>query len=127
MVREETKYPFDYTLKFTIKTSQNKVALKVRIPAGMRIMSASESYVEEDGFIVIDKKWNGEENVQITFMPEVVIHKDINDESYFSFGPIVLALPIKAIETRTKSYPVKGFYDLKHYNSSRCISTLVSL
>jgi DUF1680 family protein len=114
IVREETKYPFDYTLRFMIKTSQNKFALKVRIPAGMRIDTVSENYLEDDGFIIIDKKWNGEENLHITFIPEVVIHKDINDETYFSFGPLVLALPIEAIETRTKSYPVKGFYDWNH-------------
>lgn len=114
IIQERTNYPYDYSFTFAITTSQNTFSLKIRKPVGISHFSGSEKYVEEDGYIVIHKTWNGDEEVRIIFMPEVVKHQDINNETYFTYGALVLALPIRYIETKTKAYPVKGFYDLSH-------------
>jgi DUF1680 family protein len=113
-LEEATDYPYGYSFTFNITTSKNKFALKIRKPEGTTKFSVSENFSEEDGFIVINKTWNGKQSVQITFFPEVIKHQDINNETYFTYGGIVLALPIADIETKTKSYPVEGFYDLSN-------------
>jgi DUF1680 family protein len=113
-VKESTNYPYDYTLRYTITTADNRFVLKIRKPEGIAKLLVSQPYSEEDGFVLIDKTWNGEEVVEVTFHPEVVTHRDINQEVYFSYGAMVLALPIEAMETKTKSYPIKGFDDLNH-------------
>jgi DUF1680 family protein len=113
-VKESTDYPYGYSFTFKVSTSKNKFALKIRKPEGTTKFSVSENFSEEDGFIVINKTWNGKQSVQITFLPEVIKHQDINNETYFTYGGIVLALPIEFIETKTKPFPVDGFYDLSH-------------
>ncbi len=117
-VKESTNYPYDYAFKFTVTTTDNRFALKIRKPEGVSKVVVSKPYTEEDGFILIDKTWNGEEVVEMTFHPEVVKHLDVNNEVYFTYGAMVLALPMEAIETKTKSYPISGFYDLNHVPAS---------
>lgn len=113
-VKVMTNYPYDYSFKFTITATQNKFALKIRKPEGVSKFSVSQSYSEKDGFIILNKTWNGEQEVKITFAPEVLKQEDVNGEIYFTYGATVLALPIANIETKTKSYPIKGFYDFNH-------------
>lgn len=113
-VKESTRYPEENTIRFTVTASQNNFALKIRKPEGISKFSVSESYTEEDGFIVLTKTWNGKHTIQITYVPEVVTHTDINNETYFMYGASVLALPVAGIETKTKSYPIKGFYDINY-------------
>jgi hypothetical protein len=42
------------------------------------------------------------------------LRQDINDENYFTYGALVLALPIESVEEKTKTFPVPGFYNLKY-------------
>jgi len=113
-VISDTQYPSTYDFKFTVTTTQNNFQLKIRKPKGIKKIAVSENYVEEDGFIVISKTWNGTQTVEITFIPEVVKHEDGNHETYFTYGGTVLALPISSNETKTKTYPIRGFYDFSH-------------
>lgn len=110
----DTQFPLAYDFKFTVTTVQNNFLLKIRIPQGVSQFSVSESYSEEDGSIVINKTWNGTQTITITFYPEVVKHLDGNQETYFTYGGLVLALPIASVETKTKTYPIKGFYNFSH-------------
>lgn len=110
----DTQFPLAYDFRFTVTTIQNNFLLKIRIPQGLSKFSVSESYSEKDGFIVINKTWNGTQTINITFYPEVVKHLDGNQETYFTYGGLVLALPIASVETKTKTYPIKGFYDFSH-------------
>jgi DUF1680 family protein len=113
-VISDTQYPSTYDFKFTVTTTQNNFQLKIRKPQGITKISVSEKYTEEDGFIVISKNWTGTQTVEITFIPEVVKHEDGNHETYFTYGGTVLALPIASVETKTKTYAIKGFYDFNH-------------
>ncbi len=110
----DTQYPSANSFKYTVTTTQNNFQLKIRKPQGLSKIAVSESYTEEDGFIVISKTWNGTQTVDITFYPEVVKHEDGNHETYFTYGGTVLALPIASVEIKTKTYPIKGFYDFSH-------------
>ncbi|HEX2628785.1 MAG TPA: hypothetical protein VHM26_07235, partial [Chitinophagaceae bacterium] len=88
--------------------------LKIRIPAWAKKFSVNEKYKQENGFIVIRKKWNGKQTIQLEFFPEVKTGQDINKEYYFSYGPLVLAHSIKAVAASTKTYPLPGFTDLSY-------------
>lgn len=113
-VKEITNYPFEYTVRFEVTAGDAAFALKVRKPEWATKFSVSTDYEMEDGFIVIDQTWKGSQTVQVEFIPEVVVRQDINNENYFTYGALVLALPLEAVETRTKTFPVPGFYNLTY-------------
>lgn len=50
----------------------------------------------------------------VNFNAEVLPQTDINGETYFTWGALVLATPIESVEEKTKSWPVPGFYNLKY-------------
>lgn len=54
-IRQRTNYPYDYRVSYTVTSPENKFALKIRKPEWAGRISVSESYKEEDGFIVIDR------------------------------------------------------------------------
>ncbi|MFN8340249.1 MAG: glycoside hydrolase family 127 protein [Cyclobacteriaceae bacterium] len=111
-VKETTGYPNDNKIALEVTATQNRFKLKIRKPAWATKISVSEKFSEEDGFIVIDNIWDGTRQVQLSFIPEVIIQRDINGETYFTYGSQVLAVPFESVEQRTKSYPITGFYDL---------------
>ena len=113
VVDEQTNYPFENTFRFVV-TADSRFALKIRKPDWVKKFTVSESYREADGFIVIDKTWKGTENVDVNFNAEVLPQTDINGETYFTWGALVLAAPIESVEEKTKSWPVPGFYNLKY-------------
>ncbi|RYY33794.1 MAG: hypothetical protein EOP46_15395, partial [Sphingobacteriaceae bacterium] len=120
-VNEVTAYPNNNVIKFEV-TANTKFALKIRKPDWAEEYKINTKYTEEDGFIVIDKAWNGKQIVEITFVPKLKVNRDINNEVYFSYGANVLAMPINATESKGKSYPVPGFFDY-HY-SPKSLSVL---
>lgn len=113
-INEKTNYPFGNTITFEVEGQKASFAIKIRKPSWADKFSVSESYKEENGFIIIQKKWSGKQTVMIKFFPEVKTEQDANNEYYFTYGPLVLAHSIKAITDTTKYYPLPGFYDLKY-------------
>lgn len=114
VIEEVTEYPFENRIRFNVKAEGQRFGLWVRKPLWASRFSVSESYREEDGFIVIDRVWPSNGFVEIEFHPEVVERKDVNGEHYFTFGALVLAHPIEAKEFRTKTHPLPGYFDLKY-------------
>ncbi len=122
-IRETTSYPFDFTINFEIEVEHPvEFTLKIRKPGWSKAVTADISFKEEKRFIVIHKKWKGKETFQITFTPALKVNRTHDREVYFSYGPLVLALPIEAEEIITKKYNIPEFYDthyrpisLKHY------------
>jgi len=116
-----TSYPHDFTIQYKVTARQQVFSLKIRVPEGVGSFKVSEAYTLENGFIVIRKQWNGTENVQVDFSPLMAKHQDVNGETFFTYGLLVLAAKIESIETRTKAYAVEGFYDLNHAPKSLVI------
>lgn len=112
-IKEQTNYPFENTIRFEI-TADAAFALKIRKPDWVTAFSVSESYTEEDGFIVIEKTWKGVQTVEVQFNPGVMVREDINKEKYFTYGALVLARPIPSVEEQGKSFPIPGFYNYKY-------------
>lgn len=113
VIKEKTNYPFENTIQFEV-TANTTFALKIRKPDWAKTITLSEAYQEEDGFMVIDKIWSGTQTITLQFNPEAVVREDINHEKYFTYGALVLARPIEALEEQGKSFPVPGFYNYKY-------------
>jgi DUF1680 family protein len=114
-IKEITSYPYDFSVSFEI-TANDPVnfALKIRKPAWTNSVKLNVPFTEETGFIRIKKEWKGMERVTIEFEPIITINTSFDNEVYFSYGPLVLAHPIEAIETKTKEYGIKDMFDT-HY------------
>ncbi|HVZ97943.1 MAG TPA: beta-L-arabinofuranosidase domain-containing protein [Chitinophagaceae bacterium] len=114
-VEENTSYPFGNTIEFKIHADQPvPFNLKIRKPAWADTFSVSESYKEENGFIVINKIWKGNEKIVINFYPQPEVKKDLNNEYYFTYGALVLAHPVEATAAITRNYPLAGFHDFSY-------------
>lgn len=110
-----TAYPFKNNITFHVKAKGQSFELWVRKPGWVRTYSVSESYRDEDGFIKIGKRqWEGDNTIKIAFQPEVMTHRDINGEYYFTYGAMVLAHPKDAQEHKTKTHPIPGYFDFKY-------------
>lgn len=114
MIKEQTNFPFENIIEFEVTASDLDFALKIRKPDWVSKLFVNADYEVEDGFIVIDQKWNGTQTVTVKFEPEVEVRKDINGENYFTYGALVLALPIEGVEEKTKAFPIPGFNNLKY-------------
>lgn len=119
-VKERTSYPFDNTIEFEIDAVNLRFDLKIRKPSWATRFSVSEHFEEKNGFIVIRKTWNGRQTVKLQFFLQPEVQQDGNGEFYFTYGPLVLAHPLKALATQTKSFPLEGYYDL-HYRPEQLI------
>lgn len=112
-INEITGYPYDNNFQFEV-TVEKPVwfTLKIRKPAWVKNIAANFNYDEKDGFMVILKKWEGTENLVFEYEAGIKRHS-LEDETWFSYGELVLALPIEAIEIPDRKY-ADGFQDFMY-------------
>lgn len=113
VIRELTNYPYENNIRFEV-TSDVEFALKIRKPYWATNAVVSEKFKEEDGYIVIDKKWSGTQIIDVKFDAKFSTQEDVNGEKYFSYGALVLARSIEGIEEKGKSFPIPGYYNYKY-------------
>ncbi|RYD86519.1 MAG: hypothetical protein EOP54_30250, partial [Sphingobacteriales bacterium] len=90
-VNEVTEYPNNNTIAFEVTAANAAFDLKIRKPDWVNKFTVNTKYREEDGFIIISKKWNGKQTIKVDFTPEVKVNHDLNNEVYFTYGALVLA------------------------------------
>jgi DUF1680 family protein len=109
-----TEYPYENTFTFKIlNPNYAQPIIKIRKPSWASKVITNESYVLENDFIVIDRKFGKEDTIQIEFTTEIQIKEDSNKEKYFSYGALFYAKPITAIEKKGKTY-FNNFMDLTY-------------
>ncbi len=113
-VTQNTSYPYENRIEFIINAKNISFDLKIRKPEWVTAFHCSVPYTEQDGFIIISKKWGKKDKVVIEFAAETKVKTDNKGEYYFQYGGLVLAHEITAEEKITKTYPVKGFADLTY-------------
>ncbi len=114
-IKEITDYPFKHNINFEITLEQpTRFILKIRKPEWAKEIVTFENYTLRDDFIVIDRLWNKNDKVNISFPAEVLIKQNLNEEYYFMYGPLVLAHPIKSVATTTKLFALPGFKDIQY-------------
>ena len=114
-IEEITNYPFRHNLTFRINAEQPAhFILKIRKPEWAGKIISSEKYSIKNGFIIIDKLWNKNDSINISFPTEVLVKEDPKKEFYFIYGPLVLAHPIESVSTTTKVFSLPGFKNIQY-------------
>ncbi|MBK7212750.1 MAG: glycoside hydrolase family 127 protein [Bacteroidales bacterium] len=109
-----TEYPYQNHFVFKME-SEGPISfqLKIRKPEWVKSVSTKEKYNTEDGFLVFERAFSKNDQIELDFDAEVIVTEDINQEKYFSYGAMVFARPIEATEHKGRIYAA-GFEDLTY-------------
>ncbi|MCP9768608.1 hypothetical protein EGI22_11845 [Lacihabitans sp. LS3-19] len=113
-IEEITEYPYKNEFKFKI-TGEKAIGfkLKIRKPEWVKNIITREKFSIEDGYIVIEREFQKNDEFSINFTTYIAIKEDLNKEKYFKYGAIVYAKPIASISEIGKSY-ADAFNDLTY-------------
>jgi len=112
-ITEETGYPYTFTVTLRLELSEPvDMVLKLRKPSWVTDYRINAPACEKDNYIVVQRLWQNGDELVVEFHPRINVHRDINGEYYFTYGPLVLAHPITAQPVEIKKYPLAGFRDL---------------
>jgi uncharacterized protein len=109
---ENTQYPYQNSFEFKVK-AQKSFILKIRKPAWVENLTCNVAYEVENGYLKIKVK-AGETAIKLAFETSVIRHTFGEKENYFSYGSLIYAHPMAGQEETAKTFPVKGFEDLKY-------------
>lgn len=113
-IEEITEYPFKNKFTFKIYNPKNgNFKMKIRKPSWATQIETMEKFTEENGFIVLDRKFSKEDQVEIEFKALIIIKEDASHEKYFTYGAQVFAKSIAASEHKGKTYN-GDFYDVTY-------------
>jgi len=113
-IENVTGYPYQNSFIFKIKMDKPAtIKIKIRKPGWVEEIITDETYMLEDDFLIIERKFRKKDNITLEFKTSVKIHHDINHEKYFTYGALVFAHPIPSKQSTTKEY-LKGFDDLSY-------------
>lgn len=98
-IREETEYPFDGKIRFTIKAEGPvKFPLRLRIPAwaaGAKIKAGGDTIPAQPGQVaVLDRTWKPGETIKLDLPMEIRIEERFNKAAAVRRGPLYFALRI---------------------------------
>jgi len=114
-INTDTSYPFEDEVRMTVTTEKPvEFSIRLRIPTwpgNTRVDAPGAEVRQENGWQIVSKKWKKGDRITLSFAPEIVQKKSPNGEIFWRRGPLVYALPIPAVNTPTKKYPVEGFCD----------------
>lgn len=115
-IEEITKYPFENSIKYNIKVSEKcNFNLILRKPSWCKTYHISGDNIkvnEVDNTIVINKMWEKSNTIEIKFDYTIEINKDLLEDKYLSYGPLVFAMELKDKEKCEKKYKLDGFNDM---------------
>lgn len=112
-IGEKTGYPFSNRFTFHISLGRSiEFTLRVRKPSWVKRLLVSESYREENGYLLIRKKWKKQNSVKLEFFAEPQVRFTGENECYITSGALVYALPVKSRNVVSKKYPIAGYADI---------------
>ena len=123
-IEQQTNYPFELNIHFKISIDQPEAfELRFRQPrwAKDQVMPLKVSGAEvsrRDNLWIVNKLWQDGDEISLSFEAEVKLHQDAQQDYYFTYGPLLYALPIEAKREVHKTHPVEGFHDL-YYTSEQ--------
>lgn len=113
-IEEITEYPFKNKFIFKIFNPKNSLfKLKIRKPIWATKIISNYAYTEKNGFLLFDRKFGKQDQINIEFKASIIVKEDANHEKYFTYGALVYAKSIAAIEQKGKIYKGK-FYDVNY-------------
>lgn len=113
-IENVTNYPNENQFDFKIKLEQpTTFTIKIRKPNWVTKIITTEKYSIEDNYIIIERKFEKSDSIQLKFDAEVVVNKDPNNNHYFSYGALIFANSIESKAIIGKAY-AQGFEDLNY-------------
>jgi DUF1680 family protein len=113
-IENVTNYPNENQFDFKMKLEQpTTFTIKIRKPNWVTKIITTEKYSIEENYIVIERKFEKSDSIQLKFDAEVVVNKDKNSNHYFSFGALIYANSIESKAIIGKAY-AQGFEDLNY-------------
>jgi len=107
---QETDYPFDGKITFTVASQESaEFPLYIRIPGwaqGARLVVGKKEQVEAPAgaFACIKRQWNSGDKVTLTLPMDIRAERRYNDSIAILRGPLVFSLEIGQYATRIKSH-----------------------
>jgi hypothetical protein len=114
-ITEETHYPFDLVLRFTLEVSEPATFdLAFRVPGWARgfHLDADCDAREEGGMLILRKYWQSGDRIALWFKAEPQINA-FGETAYLSHGPLLFALPLTSKAQIGREY-APGFRDLTY-------------
>ncbi len=132
-IKQETNYPFDLQLTFTLKVAQPlEFELSFRKPgwaSGFQ-MDGATPWREENDLISLRKTWQTGDIIRVRFETEVKVNSFSAEEKFISYGPLLFALPLDGIVRAGRSYSGEVFqdsyYDLVDADTGKDLSIIES-
>jgi DUF1680 family protein len=113
-IEEITEYPYQNRFLFKIEPEKTvSFQLKIKKPEWAKSIRTKEKYRIEDGYLVFDREFRPNDQIELEFLAEVQVEEDLNYERYFRYGALIYARPIQAKEQKGKVY-APGFEDLTY-------------
>jgi len=110
-IENMTKYPYQNNMLFKIKCeNETNFTIKIRIPDWTKEIITKEKYIIEDGYAVIQRKFNKKDKVELKLSAGVRLSNDQKQKMYYSYGALIYAMPIKSVAIKGKKY-INGFED----------------
>lgn len=104
-VNVATGYPYDQGFRFRITLQKPAVlTLKIRKPGWVKNIVTREAFQTEDDFLVIRRAFGKTDEIRLSFATDVEVRQDRDSARYFSYGALLYAKPIPAVETGGKQY-----------------------
>ena len=100
-ITEDTNYPFEEELRFTVTTAQAvNFPLKLRIPGWcknpqIKINGTVQPQVHPEEFYTINRTWNNGDVVALSVPMEIRLNPEVNNSVSVHRGPLVFSLKIK--------------------------------
>ncbi len=107
---QDTNYPFEESIKLTIKSESKNLPLMLRVPewcekASIKVDGKNADFTLEDGFAKLDLTINSIAVVDVKFDMQIKFTNQVNGGVTAERGPLVYVLPIKEEKKIVRGYP----------------------
>lgn len=114
-ITESSDFPANGRIKLTVEVAAPvQFVLSLRIPGWCKSWKISAEHTVCGRTILLDRIWNGTTEIELEFEYEIAEHIDTVGDTYYTSGPLVLALPIVSNETIIKTHPLPDYFDTEY-------------
>ncbi len=111
VIETKTSYPYNFQFQIIIKAKESfNGIIKIRKPQWVTQIVTKEPYSLEGNFIVFAKTYAAIDSFSFAWKT-TVLEKSVRNETYFTYGPLVYALPLPHKEFKGRRY-AENIYDL---------------
>lgn len=113
IITEQTEYPFSNTIQFRVSSDRPlNFMLLLRKPAWAGSINIEGTIAhEQEGWLVIEKEWIGDNTFTITFDPHIEVFPYPNSEYAVRRGALQYVYPVEYQLHPIKDYAVNDFHD----------------